>query len=317
MKNVILDFVFPKMRKRTEQSENVVHFSDKVLSVSEIEQALVVPGEGVFSVKGEYIKGTSVHQEWPYNNDCPQCYEEVDKTVIYLGVFNSCWGHCITDNLQRLWILNEKTRFSKYKNLLCVYSCLKTRPSLPDNFFQLLDVLGIDRKRLLCLDKPTMFSKVIIPDSCFRLDSKEKIRIYTKEYRDLIDFIVNECKIQKEYPRRRVYFSRTKWQNALERGEFRIQAVFEKLGYEILYPEKLDFRQMITILSSCESFASTDGSCAHNAVFCPPGCSVTIIRKASYINEYQTVINDINSLSVTYVDANLSNILWDRNSPWS
>jgi len=29
----------------------------------------------------------------------------VDKTVVYIGMFNLIWGHCITDNQKHLWVM--------------------------------------------------------------------------------------------------------------------------------------------------------------------------------------------------------------------
>lgn len=317
MKNITSNFMFDDLKKTTQMAESAIHYDDSKLILETFNNAMIVPGEGVFSRTGEYINGTSVHSEWPHDETKPQEYEELDDTVIYLGVFHPCWGHCITDNLQRLWIFLEQIKDEQYKNLSCVYTCLKSRPCLPNNFWQMLEVLGVDRKCLKCLDKTTKFSKVIIPQSCFRLDVSTKLRKYTKEYSNLIETIIRRCQMEELGPSRSIYLSRVKWNNAYERGEIRVQKVFQGLKYEIISPEVLNFKSMVALLSSSKRFASTDGSCAHNAVFCPKDAEVVIVRKASYINGYQPVINEVRDLNVTYIDANCSNILWDKKSPWS
>lgn len=60
------------------------------------------------------------------------------------------------------------------------------------------------------------------------------------------------------------------------------------------------------MLQHVKSLVATEGSIAHNAVFCRPGTEVIILRKAFYTNDHQYVINQMRELNVTYIDVHLS-----------
>ena len=106
----------------------------------------------------------------------------------------------------------------------------------------------------------------------------------------------------------RIYFSRTKLKQSWRReaGESQIETVFRKQGFSIVYPENYSLREQISIVHNCNCFASTEGSIAHNSIWCQPETSVTLIRKANCINIWQMVINESSNLNVTYVDAHNS-----------
>lgn len=100
-----------------------------------------------------------------------------------------------------------------------------------------------------------------------------------------------------------------------DNGEEQIEALFEKVGFKIIVPEEHSPCEQIAMLMHCKELATTDGSIAHNAVFCTSGINLTIIRKADYWNSYQEMINNLANLNVTFIDAHKSvmvkpNALW-------
>ena len=65
----------------------------------------------------------------------------------------------------------------------------------------------------------------------------------------------------------------------------------------------------------CKSFAATEGSISHNAVFCEPGSDVVIVRKCNDVNKYQMAVNEIADVNVTYIDAHHSTKV-PKDAPW-
>ncbi|MBR0038305.1 MAG: hypothetical protein IJP70_11800 [Bacteroidales bacterium] len=88
---------------------------------------------------------------------------EAKGNTIYVGHFINIWGHCITDNLKRLWFLRSnygKELLSNGYRLVCT---LHRDDSLIGNFKQLLAYLDIDANKILVVKKPMTFARMIIP----------------------------------------------------------------------------------------------------------------------------------------------------------
>lgn len=71
------------------------------------------------------------------------------------------------------------------------------------------------------------------------------------------------------------------------------------------------------MLQGCKSFATTEGSCSHNALFMKPGSELIVVRKIDSCNGYQHPINSMKELNVTYIDASLTHFPSDRKKPWA
>ena len=90
-------------------------------------------------------------------------------------------------------------------------------------------------------------------------------------------------------------------------GEERLAEYFRSKGYEVILPEKLTTDEQLNLLINAESFASTLGSCAHNAIFLRDGTeTISIPRSANRFTDYQQAIDQINNLNAIYIDSSLS-----------
>ncbi len=72
------------------------------------------PGGGVLDGKGRFIGSTSLHDHCGCGYEFSKVERHVESTVIYLGMFHDIWGHCLTDNLRRLWFLSSSAYIEKY-----------------------------------------------------------------------------------------------------------------------------------------------------------------------------------------------------------
>lgn len=232
-----------------------------------------------------------------------------DECAVFLGYWLPIWGHCVTDNLRAVWFL-QTPEFQRLKSqegtkLRLYYSLLRgnTKRNLPSNFYQLLAMIGIDPSDLVLLDESKAFRKVIVPQGCE--GKRNGWHFYSKEYKAIIDNIRTQIPADSSVPEK-VYFSRTHFAGRQDFGERYIEAAFQSLGYSIYYPEQLSLMQQLTLLYNCRKFAATEGSVAHNALFCKDGTDVAIVRKSILQCSYQFMVNDLRKLNCTYIDSHLT-----------
>lgn len=311
-------YVHSKAQGDLERFAKHDYLSKKELGVRKIVRGMIVPGPaGGVAQEGSFVEGSmsyTVRCRNPKYWNIPPVdqVKEVDEEVLYLGSFEGCWGHCITDNFNKLWIV-ESPLVEQYKNKRWVYIVDDSSKELPSNFAACLRKIGIPLENLVRIIEPTLFRAVYLPDECFYSDPVTTYRYYTREYEKLIE----KCTEISHNPTRRVYLSRSGWRNnKVDFGEHNVIKVFEELGYEIVTPQGLSFDETVRLMGECKVLASTEGSCAHNSLFLPKGSELVIIRKADYINEYQPPINQLRDLQVTYIDANWS-CLVDSRYPFS
>lgn len=287
------------------------HFYDKKLHFRIIENGTILPHKalsgdwnwgfgGIVDEKNNYIKSSflksNVGGAYTPNEDIAYSPE----TVIYLGMFFYVWGHCITDNLKRIWFLQSDV----YKKYLKKYPlvCLPMKGVEP-NFLKVLQILDVDTSQLRQILRPTKFQNIILPDESFFYDSESETIFFTAEYRETIERIRNYA--QKNFTPledKKYYF----FHGIHQIGEERLAKYFESKGYKIILPGKLDLETELNILANCESFASTLGSCAHNMIFIKENSQVIFIPRSCYLTACQNALNNLRDMEITYIDSTLS-----------
>ena len=104
------EYVDDDMLEKTKLATNMEYLTDAQLGIQEIPMGYMLPFNsgrgGVLTGDLKYIDESFIHctagKSYPF--DVNQV-EYVDKTVVYIGLFHSIWGHCITDNLKHLWFM--------------------------------------------------------------------------------------------------------------------------------------------------------------------------------------------------------------------
>ena len=305
-----------ELRKITEHH----HLLDNPLVCKHYDNAYILPhrhfNAGVVDSACNGVSGTQACERYKvgYPFDTPSVVV-CDCDVIYMGYLKSVFGHCITDNIKRIWFLYT-AEFEKLKlnGIECVY-VLPEDAELSPIFIDMMKNIGIDVDKWRCVRQNTKFRRIYVPDSS--LIYRDGERYWTNDFKETI------LRIKKAYSKfftsesllHKVYFSRSSFVDiSHEVGEKDIEEVFEKNGFEIIHPESIPFVKQMQIVSQCSEFVATEGSVSHWVVFCSPNTNVTILRKADYVNTYQVVINEVADVKVTYVDAHMSNV--DKRWPW-
>lgn len=299
-------------------------FNDKELKVETVENGIVVPPEnqefkkrsimsnikgddenapwyyaGVLSKDGNYVDISSQPAYGMRNRIMGPCSVEekivrfYDDTVIYMNYFIHQWGHFLIDVIGRMWYAVLKDKTTKI-----VYTCFQgTEDRFSGTYLQFLSLLGIGEERLVLINKPTKFKRVIVPES-----SIYPGLYYTKEYRSIFDIVVNNAHVSL-IRRNSIYCSRSMLGKNNEDGEDTVEEVFIHNGYNPVYMEAMSLEEQIKVLNSAEKIAMINGSLAHNLLFVRNGADVFIINKTYLVNLHQFLINEITDARPQFVDA--------------
>ncbi len=258
---------------------------------------------GVINENGEYVVESATMAEnlmvGKYAVDEAKV-QKSDKRVIWGGYCINAWGHFLVDNLPRFWwVVDNQLEYDAI-----VFTSPKTLSHLHENIIQIMELLGINREKLVILKEPTCFEEIIVPEfSMVRPD------YYTREFPLLLEYMnaqasdrINSIRIN--YDINKVYLTRTHLKKARqsEIGEKSLETLFRKNGYTILAPEELSFWEQLLIFSKSEEIVCVSGTIPHNMMFSSPKTKWTIINRNVRINTIQFLINQASGCNVTYID---------------
>ena len=305
------NFVHPKDALKLEAaSQQDFLLKDAALQVRAFENAVICPLD---QHGGLYVDNAPVFSENNHFVVPPPPQTCCDEAVVYVGSWSMSWGHEITDHLSYLWFYFDQ-RFIHLTKLRITFalSFWTQFPKPSDNFFEMVEAIGIPREKFLLIDQPTRFSQVFVPDPSF-LSFDLKYCRYTKTFLDLLNRLP-KLPAPEHLNVEKVYFSRLQFQIRKDFNEKDIECLFKKHGFTIIYPEQLDFLTELAILQNCKIFTTTEGSIAHNLLFCKDGTKIIILRKSRRSTIHQFAINNLKKADVIYIDAAFSPLAdWRKN----
>jgi len=313
--NIRTDFVSRAAAHQIAEIARADRLRDQKLSLHHLHHALMLPVAGY---AGLYANGHAIATSYfscaaPVRDVLPdgilQDVPVISEPVFYLGKFNVCWGHCITDGLKFLWPFLKLDIYPELKNCKIVYTTLSRTDNLPENFLQILSVLGIDSARLQRVDYATYLKECYFADECFSsmANVPENEHSYSCEYCDVVESICKHFRRVGNFPKK-VYLTKRGWKGWVkgEYGENLLENAFASSGYKIISPESVPFKTFVAMMQSAEVVASTECSCSHNSLFMSKGAKLVLLRKYDRVNSYQMTINQVRDLDVCYVDVGMS-----------
>ena len=267
--------------------------------------------DGVFNSKQELLTAYSRWDDFsliPQNNlipkeDISNVNNTISETVIYGGLMVGHFGHFITDTLNRLWYL-IKYKKEKYKIVFThfKYHEYDLRPF--QNEF--MNLLGIESDRILVIDKPTRFNKVIVP--------KQSVFWNSSYNRELLSLIFDDM-VSKVEPKKfeKIYISKSKVQesDSFTLNEKYFETFFSAQGFEIIYPETLPVKEQISYISGAKEIACTSGTLSHLVLFARKDVKLICLLRSNldlwitFINR-QVIINMIKDVNCIFVDVSIN-----------
>jgi hypothetical protein len=312
-------FVAPCALEEIKAETAAKKLSDRKLFATCYNNAVLVPSKrfidaGVLDEAGKTIAEGAFLESCKVRHILPT--EEVtyrDEVVIYLGILHNVWGHCLTDAFKKVWFLHtEECRQWLTEGAKLVF-LLPDNEGLRNYAKHLYELANIDLRQLIPVREVTRFRQVIIPDNSI-VGTLSKFRqwkfSYTPEFVDVFNTIKSNLLkkvVAGTETFKKIYLTRTGIDTkGREYGEKTLETLFRKMGFQVISPEKYSLEQQYYLLSHCEELAVTEGSISHSAIFCRPGTKLILLRKSYYVNGYQTIINEVADLDVTYIDAHRS-----------
>ncbi len=219
-----------------------------------------------------------------------------DRTVVYCGYLEEHWGHFLIDSIVRLWyIIENNPKVDKY--VFAVASGKVTH--LSGNIKDFFDLLGLSNK-LEFINKPTKFSRIIIPEVSFQAGV-----FVSSHYRNIFNVVTDNVRLSTNIPSsERIFLSRSRFKKArrTEAGIDMLDNFFEKNGYKIIFPELLSLSELICYLQNANECACASGTLPHNILFAKDDIHLTVVERQPVLNIAQCSIDFICNISVSYID---------------
>lgn len=214
----------------------------------------------------------------------------IDKDVVFIGNVNQYFGHFLLEHMNRLYALLD----NKYKNKSVVLINDAGLEKIPGYIFSFLELFGIKREKIIILNKTTRFKNVCVPFQGFNA------RLYTTDaFGKVFDRICKNVPDTDIYDK--IYVSRTKLDNKHKTlGEEKIEKIFAKNGFKIIYPEKLSLERQISLIKNCRVLAGCAGTALHLALFMKKGGTVISIKRNRRSACNAMIQNNVNNTKELY-----------------
>ena len=258
-----------------------------------------IKGYGVFDKDFNFVKSSTQNHKGRKGQFIPKFDHNnipyIDADAIYLchcGKNN--FGHFILEHLNRGWCFSQK----KYQEMKVVIVNEIGCEKINDYIFVLLGLLGVKKENIILLNETTRFRNVYVPDAAFDISA-----YYTNAYKNMFDVILDNVKDTKKYEK--IYLSRCAM--PMDRhtyGEEKVQKIFEKNGFTIIYPETLPLKEQISLMKNCKVLAGCAGTALHLALFMKPGGTVIQIKRNKKIvdnADTQHLINMLRGLKSVFI----------------
>ena len=219
------------------------------------------------------------------------------ESVIFLGDLHMHFGHTLTDSLVRLWHVlrtpDDRSRLVMLRHAIWDWKLCDLNTSYHK---ELLRLLGIEWERLLIVEHPTRFARVVVPGQAAYWDDGACCRAVLRS--------IYEAAVSRITPRRggRLYLSRRGWRDQVA-GEEYFEDHFAGRGFEVIRPEQLPLAEQLALVAGAEVLAAPLGTLSHLALFARDGTRIIhLLRHKGQFNLRQLLIDALKGLESVYVD---------------
>ena len=220
--------------------------------------------------------------------------EYIDEEVLYAGVLINHFGHFLVEGLSRLWYWCEHAD----KNLHIAFLMPKNQPIFPQ-FWEFMNLLGIDKDKVHIIKKITKFKRVYTPYQAHVLDTSYNEK-FTVPYKYISSKI--STKNKEKY-----YISRSKFKKGtLCLGEYLFEDIYKQNGFKIVHPEKLSLKEQISVMKNASELAGISGTGMHMALFAEDNIDITILERTDNPVPEQAIINQAIKARAYYVGVNVN-----------
>lgn len=199
----------------------------------------------------------------------PDNVETRSGTHYLIGSAHGHFGHFLLEGLSRLWLLDSLDCSDLH---FVVYE-----PELVRWQLDLLAAAGVPEHRIVCVERPTRFERLIVPSRAYNLhrsSSGAQDRLWQR---------IGESLDEGGDHGGRVYLSRSEFRKrrALRR-ETEIERVFADRGFSIVHTQKLPVARQVALARGAEHIAGSAGSAMYLGAFQPEETAKLIISPSTF-----------------------------------
>lgn len=230
--------------------------------------------------------------------------ESSDKTAIYMGLAHKHWGHFLIDIVQRLWYPMTNGLLGKHiaEDVIFAFAGFDDGSKAFDgNYLEFFRLIGLDTDRIVFVNQPTQFKKVIVPD----------VAVWPGEfmypvYKDIFSVVTENGmrEVADSMSGRKVdkiYFSRRHISGQREMGEEAIERLMVRCGFTVMYPEELSLLEQIFYWQTAGEIACMQGTIPHNCVFARKDLKLYIFNKMERLVGFQFTMDAVWGNTPIYV----------------
>lgn len=236
---------------------------------------------------------------------CIDSKKEIEFAISLLGVAASNYYHFTVELLSRIQYIDN---FEEYRSVpILVDKAVKNIPQ----YYDLLNTINKYNHPVIFIDKNMNYKikKLVYVsyNTWMPLNIKEGLKLCRRDSlisESAIKYIRNsiiEDTNRKGF--RKIFISRKNSFNSRLINEKDIVELFKIYGFEIIFPEEMNFKQQVKIFSEAEYVAGTTGAAFTNIIYCPKNAKILcIIPKEYNFNIYSTIANLLD-LQALFIDA--------------
>lgn len=185
---------------------------------------------------------------------------ELDEEAVYLGWLFNHYGRVLLETLARVWYLSDVDPSVR----VVVGAANTVQEGRRGWLSRVLAAFGIPPARLLVLDRPTRFRRVIVPEPLFE-QGHAAHEAMILPFRAVAERITGDVTpaAPPVYLSRRLLPSRSR----VIVGEEEMEAVLQENGFLIVHPETMTFEDQVRLFNAHADIFSSVGSAAHNVLF--------------------------------------------------
>lgn len=273
--------------------KSLYYLENAVITPTEIDVENRTFSGAVYDQSGHLVsisQRTSAHVAWKPTDpdqlpDNTAGSEMLDGNCIYLGHYSGHYGHFLLETLSRFWVLQENIHYDRLIFQPFIHDI--PHPSVFSPAKVCFECFNIKPKQVVVVKKMIRCKFLIVPSPLVEINNcanPEQAAIYkqiakhceevSKNRSGFLNKFLNPS-LHSALKHHRFYLSRKKLRSPhYIKNEDEVEKIFRKFGFDVIYPESLDFRDQVALYNKAEILAGFAGSALHNSVFMNEGSLV-------------------------------------------
>ncbi len=233
--------------------------------------------------------------------------DSIEEGICMFGLASYNYYHFSVEILSRLAYVD---RFPKMRGLpIIVDGIVSTVP----NMMKLLETVNQYGHPVIFIKNTCLYRvrRLIYPSYNTWMPINVKDRILAPD-----DYLIAKSAVEnlreavlagvENMPFRKIYLSRMNMGNVRLKNEKTVRDLFEKYGFEIVYPERLSFVEQVRIFSEARYVAGAVGGAMTNLVYCSPGSQLICILPEEFKFHLYSTLAYLVGMKVVNLDARIT-----------